>query len=240
VYKRQPIRAFVTKEDKLRFRKLASLLQSKGRKPPKIKKQEGHFHHELANDIVKIAKERNATIVLENIKGLKTERIWEHVPFKTKPKKLKRNINYLLSMAPLRKIQSIIEYKAKLLGIEVLYIAPANTSKVCSECMALEDYVYLPIHTIYTKRYGDKFSCSNCGKNMHADENAAINIACRGLALSLFYKDGKIVNENIRNKVKKEKRLWKQTRKELKKMEGTVEEKNYILAYERAQEGLKD
>lgn len=230
---REYCKAFVTKEDKQRYRKIAAALQMRGKVPPKLKDQEEHFLHEQSKRVVNMAKAYNATIILEKIDGLKFERTWEHVPYKTKYRKQKRNMNYLLNTAPLRKLQFMIEYKSKLAGLEVCYIKPAYTSRVCSNCLKLEDYLFLPIHSVYTKRLGEDFSCQQCGsKYINADENAAINIARKGLADQRFYLKGKIVDKVLRNKVETEKKLWERVKDELKKLKGSENEKNYVFAYE--------
>ncbi|WP_090386064.1 RNA-guided endonuclease InsQ/TnpB family protein [Natronobacterium texcoconense] len=69
------------------------------------------------------------------------------------------------------KLQSLVEYKAEEYGILVDDVKPQYTSQRCShsECgFTHED-----------NRDGDEFECLNCGKELHADYNAARNIAWR-------------------------------------------------------------
>lgn len=70
-----------------------------------------------------------------------------------------------------RELQRHVEYKAEEYSIDVDTVAPAYTSQRCShgECgFTHED-----------NRDGDEFECLNCGKQLHADYNAARNIGWR-------------------------------------------------------------
>jgi IS605 OrfB family transposase len=69
------------------------------------------------------------------------------------------------------KLQSLVEYKAEEYGILVDDVKPQYTSQRCShsECgFTHED-----------NRDGDEFECLDCGKELHADYNAARNIGWR-------------------------------------------------------------
>lgn len=62
-------------------------------------------------------------------------------------------------------LQKSVERKAQRLGIPVLYVNPAYTSKRCSRCGG------------YGHRFRKRFECPHCGYVIHADVNAAFNIA---------------------------------------------------------------
>jgi len=64
-----------------------------------------------------------------------------------------------------RQLQDFVAYKAEGAGIRVAYINPAYTSQTCSACGAIG------------KRQRHRFSCPTCGTRLHADGNAARNIA---------------------------------------------------------------
>jgi len=58
-----------------------------------------------------------------------------------------------------------VEKRALSRGIPVLYVNPANTSKRCSRCGC------------FGRRIRKRFECPHCGAVIHADVNAAFNIA---------------------------------------------------------------
>ncbi|OPY37849.1 MAG: putative transposase DNA-binding domain protein [Methanoregula sp. PtaU1.Bin051] len=62
-------------------------------------------------------------------------------------------------------LQKVVERKARKLGIPVIYVNPAFTSKRCSRCGR------------FGRRYRKRFECPHCGYVVHADVNAAFNIA---------------------------------------------------------------
>ena len=59
----------------------------------------------------------------------------------------------------------LVEKRALGRGIPVLYVNPANTSKRCSRCGG------------FGRRVRKRFECPQCGMVIHADVNAAFNIA---------------------------------------------------------------
>ena len=68
-------------------------------------------------------------------------------------------------------LQQMVEKQAMKQGIPVRYVDPAYTSKRCSRCGASG------------RRLRKRFECSCCGAVIHADVNAAFNIASTSLYL---------------------------------------------------------
>jgi IS605 OrfB family transposase len=70
---------------------------------------------------------------------------------------------------PQHLIREKIAYKALEAGIPVVTVDPRNTSVTCRKCEQTDP----------AARNGPEFSCRRCGYEVHADVNAAINIAER-------------------------------------------------------------
>jgi putative transposase len=115
--------------------------------------------HIVANQIVAYAKQfPKPIIVMEDLTGIRDNF--------DKSKKLNRRFHSL----PFRKLQTYIEYKALLEGIEVRYLTKKevrNTSKTCHRCG----------HVAQVN--GREFRCPKCGLIYDRDLNACINIARR-------------------------------------------------------------
>jgi putative transposase len=118
-----------------------------------------YINHVVAKEIVKKAKEYQACIVLEKLKGVKR-----------RTAKTPKWVRKLLHRWSYHDLIQKIKYKAKLEGVPVVEVSPRNTSKSCSTCG-------------FHKRFKDKrlFHCPKCGLVIDRDLNASINIARRGL-----------------------------------------------------------
>jgi len=113
-------------------------------------------NHKIANAIVAEAERQKAVIVLEDLTSIRKA--------KTFTKTQRRSLHSW----SFRQVQTLIGYKAKLLGVPVRYVSPEYTSQICSKCGCIGE------------RDGKIFQCPHCGHADQADANAAFNIASRG------------------------------------------------------------
>ena len=144
-----------------KYKNIRKSLQKKGkyRKVKQIKDRESRIvkdlNHKISRKIVEIAVQNNSGIKLEDLTGIRNNN------------KHARSFRYSLNSWSFYQLQMFIEYKAKIQGVEVVYIDPRYTSKSCSRCGLIGN------------RNGKKFKCPTCGHVDHADINAAFNIANR-------------------------------------------------------------
>jgi len=86
-----------------------------------------NFWHNLSSEIVKLAKENEAAIVMEKLENMRqTGR---------KKGKYEKALRYALSLFDYKKVASLIEYKATREGVPVFAIDPKYTSQTCSACL---------------------------------------------------------------------------------------------------------
>jgi putative transposase len=144
-----------------KYRDIRKRLQSEGKfkELKRIGDRESRIvkdlNHKVSRKIVTMAKDQNAALVFEDLSGIRNTR------------KQNRSFRYALHSWSFYQLQQFVEYKAKLLGVPVLYVDPAYTSQDCSRCGARG------------KRNGKGFKCPTCGHVDHSDVNAAFNIALR-------------------------------------------------------------
>lgn len=132
----------------------------------KLKEKERNWvhtqNHVYSREVIKQALKQNAgTIHMESLKDFG----------KDKEGYVKDEYKYLLRYWSYYELQTMIEYKAKVEGIEVKYIDPAYTSQTCSYCGERGE-----------RKKQEDFVCTNpqCkrrGEKINADFNAARNIA---------------------------------------------------------------
>ena len=149
--------------------RLRRSLQAKGSKSAKrhLKRLSGRLgrfrrdcDHVLSKHIVGSV-ERGTTLALEDL---------THIRTRVKVRKAQRRRLHSWSF---NRLQSFIEYKARLAGDEVAYGDPRYTSQKCSRCGSTDKR---------SRKTQSRFVCSDCGFSLDADLNAARNIASNHLA----------------------------------------------------------
>lgn len=114
------------------------------------------FNHKITREIIKFAlKHRASVIYTEDLSGYNSNDT------------ILRNWSY-------HELQEMLEYKAKLEGIELKKVPAKNTSRACSKCGHIDKE---------NRKKQAEFKCVKCNEEMNADYNAAVNIARGGIEL---------------------------------------------------------
>ena len=90
----------------------------------------------------------------------------------------KNNQNFV--SIPFLKLVKQIEYKAKLVGIDVIRVTEEYTSQTCSKC---------GLRRKANRKYRGLYVCNNCRSALNADVNASINIMQKGVPNSIWIGD---------------------------------------------------
>jgi len=137
--------------------------KSAKRKLKKRSRKERRFrqdvNHGIAKKLVATAKRTNRGIALESLKGIRSR------------VRACRELRRELHSWAFYDLRLKIEYKAALAGVPVYTVNAAYTSQSCSVCGHCEKG---------NRRSQSEFRCKACGVELHADINAAINIAAKG------------------------------------------------------------
>lgn len=151
-----------------RYSSYRQALQSKG-KLGMVKRSKGkesrwasNMNHQVSREIVDIVAAASGVLHIERLLGIR-ERI-----------KGTRKTNRMLHSWPFAQLLAFIQYKAALAGVLVVEEDPRHTSQRCSRCG----------HTERANRKQAAFRCQACGYQLHADLNAARNLAARGASSS--------------------------------------------------------
>lgn len=143
-------------------------LQVRGTKSAtrRLKKRSGReqrfvrdVNHRISKHIVETAERTGRGVAVEDLTGIRT---------RVRHRKPQRSTFHSWAFAQLG---AFLIYKAERAGVTFVQVDPANTSRQCSGCGHVEK-----------KNRTDQasFACLSCGVSLHADHNAAINIAARG------------------------------------------------------------
>ena len=164
-------REFNRERRKLRY--LRRCLKSKNTKSTKrrLKKLSKTERNRSKNEIHRVVNwllsKDYTTYVLEDLSKIKQSTSKKTITVDGQKKEIKRKKhNNRFGQIPLKEIQTTLEYKAPLLGKEVVTVEPAYTSQL--------DYRALPKGMRLGTRY-----CASDGELLDADGNAACNIVLR-------------------------------------------------------------
>lgn len=145
------------------FRNRRAKLQKKNAKCAltKIRRKQSRrikdINHKVSRTVVDYAKSHCSAIVLEDLGKI------------SKKGKAKRYVQK--SQWSFCQLETLLKYKAALLGVPIVYINPAYTSQECSRCGTIN------------KPNGKSYKCSLCGHIDHRDANAAFNISANAYLL---------------------------------------------------------
>lgn len=131
----------------------------------KEKRRMRDLDHKISRTIVNYALKHKLTIILEDLKGIRS---------KHKKGKGSKKVNRFVNSWSFYRLRTFIEYKSKEHGIPLTKINPQYTSQLCSYCM-INGYRHKEIFICKNKH------CHSFNKERHSDRNAAFNIGLRSL-----------------------------------------------------------
>ena len=152
------------KNVRAKYAHLRTELQSKGtrsatRKLRRMSRRERRFVTDTNHCIAKQIVNSDYTVfALEDLSKIRVQ------------KRRGKSFNKKLNTWSFYELEQFLRYKAEALGKQVLLVDARYTSQKCSVCG----------HTYKGNREGSSFQCRKCGFQLHADLNAARNIAQAG------------------------------------------------------------
>ncbi|MBI2841910.1 MAG: IS200/IS605 family element transposase accessory protein TnpB [Armatimonadetes bacterium] len=124
--------------------------------------------HTTANEILAWARRYKSKIVLEDLSSLMKANV---APGKSSFNKGRKSNIYA-------SIREALEYKARIQGIEVVFVHPGQTSQTCPKCGCIDKNNRLKHNPISGRISRESFQCISCGySDGDADAVAAVNIA---------------------------------------------------------------
>ena len=152
------------RQERLRQRLQAKKTSSARRLLKKQRRKEARFaadvNHQISQRIVAEAQRTGRGIAVEELTGIR-DRV-----------RLRKPQRATLHTWAFAQLGSFLAYKAKRSGVAFVQVDPAYTSQICSWCGHVDKR---------NRRTQAVFECGRCSFVGHADHNAAINIANRGV-----------------------------------------------------------
>ncbi len=161
-----------TREKYVRVRASIQAKRTKGAKRllRRLSGRESRFqswvNHNISKELVREAKATESVIAFEDLTGIRLN------------VKLKKKTRTEIHRWAFYQLQLFTEYKANIVGVEVVTVDPRYTSQTCSRCHH--------VHPERGKSYrnGKRFKCGFCGFEHDADVNGALNIAQLGAVVT--------------------------------------------------------
>jgi putative transposase len=155
-----------------RMRKLKAGLQhtakkhgskSAKRRLQRLRRRQSRFtrwvNHNVSRRVVESAAVSGKAIALEDLTGIRE-----------RASVMNRAMRFELGNWAFDQLRKFIEYKARRAGVRVVAVDPHNTSRTCSACGYCDKQ---------NRKSQCKFQCLECGLEINADCNAALNIASK-------------------------------------------------------------
>jgi IS605 OrfB family transposase len=158
------LNSYRKRQARLRQRLQAKKTTSARRLLKKRRRKEARFatdvNHQISKRIVAEAERTGCGIAVEHLTGIR-DRV-----------RLRKPQRATLHSWAFAQLGSFLAYKAKQAGVAFVQVDPAHTSQTCSACGWVDKK---------NRRSQAVFECGRCRFVGHADHNAAINIASRGV-----------------------------------------------------------
>jgi putative transposase len=152
------------RQQRLRARLQAKKTGSARRLLKKRRRKEARFcadlNHRISKRIVAEAQRTGRGIAVEKLAGIR-ERV-----------RLRKPQRAAVHSWAFAQLGSFLAYKANQAGVAFVQVDPAYTSQTCHRCRWVDKR---------NRRSQSEFECGRCGFVGHADHNAAVNIAARGI-----------------------------------------------------------
>jgi len=118
------------------------------------------LNHNISKKIVQTAVHSRKAIALETLTGIRERgSAWS------------REMRWQLGNWAFHELANFITYKARRVGIPVVFVDPRNSSRTCSACGHCDKA---------NRKSQSQFLCLQCGFQTNADRNAALNLEARG------------------------------------------------------------